>query len=147
MPSTVVVVIAGYAITSGMIATVVAIAVVASVIMNKAFAVDTGYGDPSGNSPDLGNRQQVPPATDNKLPLVYGTAYVGGIITDLSITSNNQKLYYVISLCEVTNNGADTITFGDVYFGGKKVIFDGDGPSITGLLDESTGVTSTTPTA
>ena len=147
MPSTVIIVVAGYAITSGMIAAVVAIAVVASVVMNKAFAVDTGYTDPSGggaNQGNLGNRQQVPPATDNKLPLVYGSAYLGGIITDLSITSDNQKLYYVISLCEVTGNGTDTITFGDVYFGGKKVLFDGDGPSITGLLDESTGITDTT---
>lgn len=145
MPSTVIIVVAGYAITSGMIAAAIAIAVVASVVMNKAFAVDTGYGDPSGaSSNNLGNRQQVSPATDNKLPVVYGSAYLGGTITDLSITSNNQKLYYVISLCEVTGNGTDTITFGDVYFGGKKVIFDGSGPSITGLLDESTGVTSTT---
>lgn len=144
MPSTVIFTVGAFVFTTGM-AAVVAIAIVATVVMTKAFAVDTGYTDPSGGSTgSLGNRQQVPPATDNKLPLVYGSAYVGGIITDLSITSDNQKLYYVLSLCEVTGNGTDTITFGDVYFGGKKVIFDGDGPSITGLLDESTGVTSTT---
>jgi hypothetical protein len=143
MPSTVIITIAGYAITSGMIAAVVAIAVVASVIMNKAFAMDTGYGDPAGDTPNLGNRTQTPPATDNKLPIVYGSAYLGGTITDLSITSNNQVLYYVISLCEVTGNGEDEITFGDVYFGGRKVIFNGDGPAVSGLLDESTGIVST----
>lgn len=143
MPSTVILVIAGVSITTGAVAAAVAIAVVASVIISKAFAVDTSYNAPSADSTNPGNRQQVAPATDNKLPVVYGSAYVGGIVTDLSITSDNQTLYYVLSLCEVTNNGADIITFGDVYFGGKKVVFDGSGPNITGLLDESTGVVST----
>ena len=84
-----------------------------------------------------GSNQQVPPATNNKLSVVYGTTYVGGTVTDLSITSDNQNLYYVMSLCEVTNSGASTITFGDIYYGGKKVIL--DGTTVTGLIDTSTG--------
>lgn len=124
-------------------ATAVAINIVASAIISKAFAPDinTLAGNP-------GNRPQVPPAGDNKLPVIYGSAYVGGIITDLSITTNNQNLYYVISLSEVTNTGvgqtADTFTFGDIYFGGKKCIFDGtDLTKVVALLDESTGVQET----
>lgn len=57
----------------------------------------------AGASPNPGNRQQIPPQTDNKLPVIYGAAWAGGIITDLSITDDNQKLYYVLSLCEVTS--------------------------------------------
>lgn len=90
----------------------------------------------------------MPPAGDNKLPVIYGSAYVGGIITDLSITDDNQNLYYVLSLAEVTNTETggtpDTFTFGDIYFGGKKCIFDNtDLTKIVALLDESTGVQET----
>lgn len=126
-----------------------AINMVVSMIVTKAFAnqnsFDTGI---SGGSPDPGNRQQVPPATDNKLPVVYGSAYVGGTVTDLTISENNQELYYVLSICEVTNTNpgqtADNITFGDIYFGGKKVIFQPNGYTVESLLDESTGVYDTT---
>lgn len=121
-----------------------AINLVASTIISKAFApnIDT----PQSSNP--GNRTQVPPAGDNKLPVIYGSAYVGGIITDLSITDDNQNLYYVLSLAEVTNTETggtpDTFTFGDIYFGGKKCIFDVSDPTrIVALLDESTGVQET----
>ena len=74
---------------------------------------------------------------------------MGGIITDLSITTDNQTLYYVFALSEVTNTeagvsvgSADTITFGDVYWGGKKCIFDGtDLTKVITLQDPSTNET------
>lgn len=141
---------AAFATTATGIAIAMAINMVVALVVSKAFANNPSFDDGlSGASPNPGNRQQVPPATDNKLPVVYGTAFVGGTITDLSISSNNQELYYVLSICEVTNTNAgqtaDTITFGDVYYGGKKVIFaSSTSPNVTGLLDESTGVTDTT---
>ena len=91
-----------------------------------------------------GSNVQVPPATNNKLPVVYGSTFVGGTVTDLSITSDNKNLYYVLSICEVTGTQlgqADYISFGDIYYGGKKVIL--DGATVTGLLDVSTGSTDT----
>lgn len=129
-----------YAGASLMVA--VAIGMVASAVISKAFQVPTGY-DASGASANLGNRQQVSPATDNKLPVVYGSAWLGGTVVDLSISENNQEIYYVMALCEVTNtpsSAPDTITFGDVYWGGKKCIFDSvDQTKVIKLLDESTG--------
>lgn len=126
-----------------------AINMVVSAVISKAFfSPNQSANDLSGSSPDVGNRQQVPPATDNKLPVVYGEAWVGGTIVDLSITENNQELYYVLAISEVTNtpsSSPDTITFGDVYFGGKKCVFDNTFQyKVTGLLDESTGITDTT---
>jgi len=88
-----------------------------------------------------GSNVQVPPATNNKLPVVYGSTFIGGTVTDLSITSDNQNLYYVVSISEVTNSGASTITFGDIFYGGKKVVL--DGTSVTGLIDTSTGAVDT----
>ena len=99
-------------------------------------------------APNEGIRQQLAPQTDNKLPVIYGTSYLGGIITDLSISNNNQDIYYVFSLCEVTNsefgNTSDNFTFGNVYWGGKRVNFQGNGYTVASLLDESTGIVDTT---
>lgn len=139
---------AAFAATAAGVITAFAINMVVSAIISKAFMNKQDFGA-AGESPNPGNRQQIAPATDNKLPVIYGSAYVGGIITDLSITENNQELYYVLSLSEVTNtesgSSPDTFTFGDVYFGGKKCIFDNTYQyKVTGLLDESTGITDTT---
>ena len=116
-----------------------AISMVASSVLSKVFAPSApDQSNLNAQQPNPGNRQQLAPAGDNKLPVVYGSAYIGGIITDLSITENNQDIYWVISLCEVTNTETggtpDTITFGNVYWGGKRVIF-GSNAAVTGLLE------------
>jgi hypothetical protein len=121
-----------------------AINMVASSIISKIFAPSMpGQENLNAQQPNPGNRQQVPPAGDNKLPVVYGTAFVGGVITDMSISSDNQDIYWVMSLCEVTNTetggSPDTITFGNVYWGGKRVNFNANGYSVDSLTDESTG--------
>lgn len=127
-------------------ATAFAVNLVASAIISRAFGAK-GLGDSANQSPNPGNNQQLPPAGDNKVPVIYGTAYTGGIITDLSITSNNQTIYYVLTLAEVTGSEygtPDTYSFGNIYFGGKRCIFDGsDQTKVVGLLDESTGQTQT----
>lgn len=134
------------ALTTAGLITAFAINMIVSAVISKAFfnATQPDSGAGSGQSPNPGNRQQVPPATDNKLPVVYGSAWLGGTIVDLSITENNQNLYYVLTLCEVTDNGNDTISFGDVYYGGKKVTFKTNGYEVASLTDESTGVVDTT---
>ena len=125
-----------------------AVNMVASAVIARVFAPD----EPTINSSatqNPGSRITAPPAGDNKLPVVYGSAFVGGSLVDLSITSDSQTMYYVIALSEVTNTETggtpDTFTFGNIYYGGKRVIFDGtDLTKVNGLLDESTGLTDTT---
>lgn len=134
--------------TFAYVATAFAVNLVASYVIAKALQPNTNFDLSSQSSgPDPGNRQQVPPATNNKLPVVYGTAWVGGIVTDLTITTDNQKLYYVLALAEVTNTNPgqtpDEYTFGDIYWGGKKVIFDPTGYVVASLYDPSTGITDT----
>lgn len=122
-----------------------AINMVASAVLSKVFAPDLPNQPDVAGQPNPGNRQQLPPAGDNKLSVVYGTAYVGGTIIDMSISENNQDIYWVMALSEVTNTETggtpDTITFGDIYWGGKKCVFNANGYSVDGLLDESTGET------
>lgn len=121
-------IIVGYLVTAGYVAatyaaaTAFAINLISSSIISKAFAPN--IDNTSLNSLNPGNPQQQPPASDNKLPVVYGTAWVGGIVTDLSITANNQVMYYVLSLSEVTGGDTpDTFYFGDIFFGGRQCSF------------------------
>lgn len=139
--------IAAALLLTGTQAAIVAFAInmVVSMVVSKLFAPDSPNSNQTAQ-PNPGNRQQLPPAGDNKIPVVYGSAYVGGIITDMSISTNNQDIYWVIALSEVTNTESggtpDTITFGNVYWGGKLVIFSttaGELYKVTGLKDESTG--------
>lgn len=129
-------------------ATAFAINMIASTIIARSFGAK-GVGDSANQSENPGNNQQVGPAGDNKVPVIYGTAYTGGIITDLSITSNNQKIYYVLTLAEVTGaerGEPDVYTFGNVYYGGKRCVFDVTDPAmVIGLYDESTLQTQTIP--
>ena len=137
-------IIASYFFAAGTFAftaTAFAVNMIASSIIAKAFGPQPPNYNDNQNNPNPGSRVQLPPAGDNKLPVVYGSAYLGGMVTDLSITTNNQRMFYVISLCEVTNTESggtpDTITFGDVYWGGKRCVF--SGASVIALDDEQFG--------
>ena len=145
-------IIAGYLFAEGTfayIATSFAINMVASSIIAKSFTPDSNLNNTGGDQYNLGSinpgsRLQIAPAGDNKIPVIYGSAYTGGTMIDVSITSDYQTLYYCLALCEVTNTesgGApDTISFGNAYWGGKRVVFDGTGYVVASLLDESTGL-------
>lgn len=72
--------------------------------------VINGNANKGGNSSSgsQGGRIQVPPATNNKIPVLYGSAYMNGIITDARLISLEQKIndvmYYCIVLGEYSNN-------------------------------------------
>lgn len=90
------------------VATAISVAISMVVSMAISYAVSAVIGGPNapggmGEQRDPGNRTQIPPATSNKLPVVYGDSWIGGTVIDLSITNNDQTLYYVIALSEVTN--------------------------------------------
>jgi hypothetical protein len=125
-----------------------ALTMVASAIIARVFQPNQPTID-SMSAKDPGSKQTAPPASDNKLPVIYGTAWTGGSVIDMSITSDNQTMYYVVALSEVTNSenggGGDTFTFGDIYWAGKKVVFDGtDLTKVVSLLDTSTALSDTT---
>ena len=125
-----------------------AVNLIASSIISKALASPVGNDPSPSDYVNPGSRTQVAPSGSNKLPVVYGSAYVGGIVTDVSITADNQIMYFVLALSEVTNseNGGtpDIFTFGNIYYGGNLCVFGGsDKTIVTGLLDESTGITDT----
>ena len=74
-----------------------------------------------GNSRDPGVKIQLPPATDNKLPVMYGRNFTGGIITDAGISNQNKTMTYVLILSEET--GGTGYTVNDVYRDDQKLVF------------------------
>ena len=68
---------------------------------------------------DAGGRVQLPPATDNILPLIYGKAYVSPVITDAKISTDQKTMWYCCTLSEVPASGS--YTFGDMYWNGNKL--------------------------
>ena len=90
----------------------------AKIISNRLGRVGTG-------AQDIGARIQLPPATDNKLPVVYGKAWISPVITDADISADNKTMWYVCALAEVTDTTAgSSYSYGNVYYDGKQVTFD-----------------------
>lgn len=71
-------------------------------------------------------RTQNAPVANNVLPVVYGTAFVPPTVTDAKISTDQKYMWYVCALAEHTDTTAGSgYTFGDIYYDGKLVTFDG----------------------
>jgi hypothetical protein len=108
------------------IAAAAIISKVATKAISKLIAKRADIGAPSGA--DAGARVQLPPAADNKLPIVYGTAWVGGPVIDAKISVDQKYMWYVIALSEKPDG--QTVTFdlaNGIYYGGKKVSLGSNG--------------------
>ena len=84
-----------------------------------------GSGGSGGTDQNPGVRIQFPPATNNKIPIVYGSANTKGTITDARLSSSdgqtNDTMTYLLVLSEKTQTG--TFTIGDIYWNDQKLIF------------------------
>lgn len=67
---------------------------------------------------DVGTRVQLGPATNNKLPVSYGSAFLAPVMTDAKITTDQKTMYYVFSLSEASSG---TMSFGKIFWNGKEV--------------------------
>jgi len=90
---------------------------------------------------DAGSRIQLAPATDNKLPVIYGSAFVSGAITDAKISTDNKTMWYVVSIAEHTDTTVGSgYSFANVYYDGKLVTF-GTGADSAKVLSLSNTMT------
>jgi len=94
-------------------------------------------GDSGGSG---GARIQLPPATENKLPVIYGSAYIGGSVTDAKISSDNKTMWYCVAMAEVTDTGGYTFDTNNIFYNGLKVQFGSEGV-VTGLINNTTPAT------
>ncbi len=106
------------------------------------FAVSSLVGRVFGPKPpkarDNGVRQQIPPATNNSLPIVYGDAYTGGVYVDAALSQNQKTMYYVLVVSSVSPNGQFSFDQTKFYYGDQLITFDGtDQTKVVSLTDGS----------
>ena len=117
--------------------------VAATFVVNFAvsFIVTRMFADNPESQQDMGVRQQVPPSAVNAIPIVYGTAYMGGTFVDAVLTTDQKTMYYVLAISSISPNGQFTYDTTDMYFGDRKITFDGtDLTKVVSLTDEAGNV-------
>ena len=93
---------------------------------------------------------QVDPDMENRIPVVYGTTTIPGIITDAALTNGEATMYFCLTLCEktgLTNLGAgaaSSFTFKEIYWDDCLLTFESDGITVKHWVDR-TGQVDTTP--
>ena len=127
--------IIGAAVASAIGLTGLAATVVGGIIATGAAYITSRVinGNPNkgaNSAVSQGGRIQVPPATNNKIPVLYGSAFVNGIITDAHITNKNQRMIYSLVLSEKVNacSVAD-YSVGDIYWNDLKLVFETSAPN------------------
>lgn len=119
---------------------------IGQITSKKVFNTITKTQDAVKDKPDPGVRIQLDPNPQKKIPVVYGSAVVGGDIIDARLprpTLANPNplgpLYIALSLCEVTGTLLDgtpsVITLDEVYMDGFKINFQSDGITASFLSD------------
>jgi hypothetical protein len=106
-----------------------------------SFIVTRMFADNPERQQDMGVRQQVPPSGVNAIPIVYGNAYMGGTFVDAVLTTDQKTMYYVIAISCISPNGQFTFDRTDMYYGDRKITFDGtDLTKVVSLTDEAGNV-------
>ena len=103
----------------------------------------TGSRGGAGGIQDQGVRVQLPPSTEAKVPVIYGTVYQQGIITDARISGSNNTMTYVLTLSEMTDTGNYSV--GEIYWNDQKLLFNADGVTVSGSeVPTDSGTTTST---
>ena len=115
--------------------------------VQKSINSDNAKSDTAQSAkPDRGVREQVDPDTNHSIPVVYGQAFLSGIVTDAVLTNGNQTMYYCITICEKTGKtitGNDSVIhFDGFYWNQGKISFKDDGITVDTLTDEDGNVSS-----
>ncbi len=126
---------AGVAASFALTAAAFAVNFAVSLIVSRVFGQ-------SGQGPqDSGTRQQVPPSSTNAIPIVYGDAYLGGTFVDAVLSEDQKVMYYVMAVSCVSPNGQFVFDTTDMYYGDRKITFDGtDQAKVVSLTDEAGNV-------
>jgi hypothetical protein len=114
----------------GAMAATAAIRFATSVVVSKAF------GNKSSNAQDAGVRQQLPPAANYSVPIVYGDAYLGGTFVDAVLSTDQKVMFYVLAISSISNNGQFSFDTTDFWYGDRQVNFQSSSsPNVESLVD------------
>lgn len=123
---------AGVAASFALTAAAFAVNFAVSYIVNRVFAPDVDRNQ------NQNNREQIPPTTDNSIPVVYGDAYLGGTFVDAVLTTDQQKMYYTLAISSISSNGQFTFDQSNFYYGGRLIEFDPAEPGkVIKLIDDA----------
>ena len=105
--------------------------------ISKLISNTTDTPAAGSNTPAADPRAQKSPTTVNKIPVVYGSAYVGPTIIDAILSTDQQTMYYVCALSEVTDTG--TLSFDNIYYNGDLVTLGtgGDAAKVLSLTNNA----------
>jgi len=84
--------------------------------------------DQRGANVNQGTRIQLAPATDSKIPVIYGTAHQMGLLTDAQISNSNKTMTYVLVLSEYVADGNWSV--GNIYWNDQLLTFKADGYTV-----------------
>lgn len=89
---------------------------------------------------DQGTELQLDPDTQNKIPVVYGSAIIGGKITDVVLSGDNKTLWVCLTLAEKTgfimSDSTDSVyTFRNVFMDELPLQFQGDNVTAARQVD------------
>ena len=126
---------AGVAASFALTAAAFAVNFAVSMIVTRVF------GQNQQGPQDSGTREQVPPSNTNAIPIVYGDAYLGGTFVDAVLSTDQKCMYYVMAVSCISPNGQFTFDTTDMYYGDRKITFDGtDQAKVVSLTDEAGNV-------
>lgn len=126
---------AGVAASFALTAAAFAVNFAVSMIVTRVF------GQNQQGPQDSGTREQVPPSNTNAIPIVYGDAYLGGTFVDAVLSTDQKCMYYVMAVSCISPNGQFTFDTTDMYYGDRKITFDGtDQAKVISLTDEAGNV-------
>lgn len=105
-------------------------------VFATSMVVSRIFGQKQPSRQDNGVRQQVPPATVNSLPVVYGDAYLGGVYVDAALSQDQKVMYHVFAISSISQNGQFSYDQTKFYYGDRLITFDStDRTKVISLTD------------
>ena len=92
--------------------------------------------------PATSTKITVTPSTDNRIPVLYGSSYVPGMIIDARISNDSQTMYYIYALAEITGSGS--VSVDEVWMGEQKLNFSSGQHEVVSATNPD-GTTDTNP--
>jgi hypothetical protein len=103
-----------------------------------SYVITRVFGSKPPDAQDTGARQQVPPANNNSIPVVYGDAWLGGVFVDAVLSTDQKTMYYVLAISSISSDASATFSYDRTkfYYGDRLVTFDGtDQTKVVSLTD------------
>jgi hypothetical protein len=111
---------------------------IASFAVNFAlsYVVTRIFGSKPPQQQNTGIRQQIPPSQENSIPVVYGSAWLGGTFVDAVLSTDAKTMYYVLVISHISPNGQFAYDTTKFYYGDRLITFDGtDQTKVVSLTD------------